>query len=121
MRKHGKVYGQLQTILQIPELRGDIVFSIYVAVSAAFCYVKSGGESELTLPVLCQWLAWSLSALALIATYRLSPFHPLAEYPGPVLGRITKLRWAYVVFTGKRHFETAKLHDKYGVFVRTGR
>ncbi|KAJ7814786.1 cytochrome P450 [Mycena olivaceomarginata] len=44
-------------------------------------------------------LAWSyavfLGSLSLsIAAYRLSPFHPLAQYPGPAIGKVTKL-WGF--------------------------
>lgn len=55
-----------------------------------------------------------------MVAYRLSPFHPLAKFPGPLLARITNLWLAYVVYTGKRHVKLAQLHNQYGVFVRTG-
>ncbi|KAJ7679340.1 cytochrome P450 [Mycena polygramma] len=109
----------MQRPLQLPELRGDIVSAAYLATFGVFFYV-SYGEKESAPRILCQWLAWSLLALALIAAYRISPLHPLATYPGPVLCRITALQWAYVVSTGKRHLVTARLHEKYGVFVRIG-
>ncbi|KAF8173014.1 cytochrome P450, partial [Mycena galopus ATCC 62051] len=62
----------------------------------------------------------SLTPLAVIVAYRLSPFHPLAKFPGPLLPKATSLWFAYLVYTGKRHVKLAQLHDKYGVFVRTG-
>ncbi|KAJ7102695.1 cytochrome P450 [Mycena epipterygia] len=107
-------------MLQVPEFRGDIVFFVYIAFSTAFFHSKIGQETNWNHSVLCQWLLCSLTPLALLATYRLSPLHPLARFPGPLLSRITKFRLAYMVYTGKRHLEIAKLHEQYGVFVRTG-
>ncbi|KAI0067774.1 high nitrogen upregulated cytochrome P450 monooxygenase 2 [Artomyces pyxidatus] len=64
----------------------------------------------------------SYNALILLFTlvYRLSPIHPLAEYPGPSLARISKLRSSYVCAQGKQHLYFQRLHEKYGDFVRTG-
>ncbi|KAJ6468119.1 high nitrogen upregulated cytochrome P450 monooxygenase 2 [Mycena vitilis] len=70
-------------------------------------------------------LFWSytvfLGSLGLaIVTYRLSPLHPLAQYPGPAIGKVTKLWSLYLVFGGQRFLYYKKLHDKYGPYVRTG-
>lgn len=52
--------------------------------------------------------------------YRLSPWHPLAKYPGPRLAKLTKF-WAVVVVLRKRQLQTVKeLHAKYGQIVRVG-
>ncbi|OBZ68837.1 hypothetical protein A0H81_11384 [Grifola frondosa] len=62
-----------------------------------------------------------LSALTLsVVLYRLSPFHPLAKYPGPVINKISKLWMAWLARTGKQHLYTQQLHDYYGDVVRTG-
>ncbi|KZV95507.1 cytochrome P450 [Exidia glandulosa HHB12029] len=53
-----------------------------------------------------------------IAAYRLSPWHPLARYPGPLLHRLTKLRTVYASWRGNHFKEMAKIHDKYGPVVR---
>ncbi|KAJ7055924.1 high nitrogen upregulated cytochrome P450 monooxygenase 2 [Mycena amicta] len=55
-----------------------------------------------------------------IVAYRLSPWHPLAHIPGPVLAKITKWWAAGLVLGGKKHLMLKKLHDRYGDFVRTG-
>ncbi|KAF7360803.1 Cytochrome P450 [Mycena venus] len=108
-------------MLQVPEPRGDVVFVAYLAFATVFFHFKKGQDSIWNCPTaLCQWIACSLVPLALVVAYRLSPFHPLAKFPGPLLSRITKFWLAYVVYTGKRHLEIAKLHDQYGTFVRTG-
>lgn len=58
--------------------------------------------------------------LTSIAIYRISPWHPLARYPGPILAKISKLWTAYNVWTGNQHRVVADLHRRYGDFVRTG-
>ncbi|KAF8516666.1 cytochrome P450 [Gautieria morchelliformis] len=62
-----------------------------------------------------------LSSLVLsLLLYRLSPFHPLASYPGPLVCRVSRL-WAWnVARQGKQHLYYHRLHDRYGTHVRTG-
>ncbi|KAK5175611.1 uncharacterized protein LTR77_000750 [Saxophila tyrrhenica] len=45
-------------------------------------------------------------------------FHPLARYPGPVLGRVTKLHDLYHAYKGDKHVTLYQLHRKYGTIVR---
>ena len=55
-----------------------------------------------------------------ISLYRLSPFHPLAKYPGPILCKLTKFWTAWISLGGRAHIYYKKLHDKYGPIVRIG-
>ena len=55
-----------------------------------------------------------------IVLYRLSPLHPLAKYPGPVILKITKLAATVQAFRGKQHIFFKQLHDQYGPCVRVG-
>ncbi|KAJ6474484.1 cytochrome P450 [Mycena vitilis] len=55
-----------------------------------------------------------------ILTYRLSPLHPLSEYPGPVACKMSKLWLTYVSSGGKLHVYVKMLHEKYGPIVRIG-
>ncbi|TFK34044.1 cytochrome P450 [Crucibulum laeve] len=53
--------------------------------------------------------------------YRLSPWHPLSQYPGPKLAAITKWWMIYfILFRGGRHRILQELHSKYGDSVRVG-
>ena len=52
--------------------------------------------------------------------YRLSPFHPLAKYPGPVIAKTSKWWAAYIITTGDLHRHYKHLHDRYGDVVRIG-
>lgn len=67
--------------------------------------------------------AYPLFYLALtvsVCAYRLSPFHPLAKYPGPVMLKVTKLWGAWEGYQGKTHLYVKGLHDRYGPIVRIG-
>ena len=52
--------------------------------------------------------------------YRLSPFHPLAKYPGPLIGKTSKWWAAYISAKGEQHRYYKRLHDRYGDIVRIG-
>ena len=51
--------------------------------------------------------------IAFVSIYRLT-LHPLAKYPGPLLGRLSS--WAIVIqaASGNRHLESWKEHETYG-------
>ncbi|KAK1224555.1 hypothetical protein PQX77_012534 [Marasmius sp. AFHP31] len=55
-----------------------------------------------------------------IVLYRISPFHPLAKVPGPMILKITKFWRMYICWTGKQHIMLKELHDRYGPIVRSG-
>ncbi|KAI8965007.1 putative cytochrome P450 [Daldinia sp. FL1419] len=47
-------------------------------------------------------------------------FHPLRNFPGPVLYRASRLPWAIKFATGSQAFVVQKFHDEYGPIVRIG-
>ncbi|KAH8695171.1 cytochrome P450 [Talaromyces proteolyticus] len=53
------------------------------------------------------------------AIYQIS-FHPLAQYPEPLLGKLTSLWSVYHAFRGDRHLAIFELHQRYGTVVRIG-
>ncbi|KAI0265058.1 high nitrogen upregulated cytochrome P450 monooxygenase 2 [Gloeopeniophorella convolvens] len=62
------------------------------------------------------------NALIILYTtaYRLSPWHPLAQYPGPILARLSKFYFAAICAGGKQHLRYRELHERYGNYVRVG-
>lgn len=54
-----------------------------------------------------------------IAIYRLF-FHPLKEYPGPFLAKLTKWYGFYLTTFGRNHIIFPELHEEYGDVVRVG-
>ncbi|KAH7931073.1 high nitrogen upregulated cytochrome P450 monooxygenase 2 [Leucogyrophana mollusca] len=55
-----------------------------------------------------------------ISIYRISPFHPLAEYPGPLLCKLTQFWNVWMMWGGKQHIYRLWLHQTYGPIVRIG-
>lgn len=55
-----------------------------------------------------------------MVVYRLSPWHPLAKYPGPASAKVSKLYWWYQAKIGQTGYTQAALHKEYGDFVRIG-
>ena len=63
---------------------------------------------------------WSaLTSFTLV--YRLSPFHPLAKYPGPTVAKASKLWGSYHSTTGNVHRYYKSLHERFGDVVRIGK
>ena len=64
-------------------------------------------------------LFWSTLVISILV-YRVSPWHPLAKYPGPLLCKLTKFYLAYFALGGKQYLYYYELHQKYGNVVRIG-
>ncbi|CZT19858.1 related to cytochrome P450 67 [Ramularia collo-cygni] len=62
-------------------------------------------------------LAAILAAITSYIIYQLY-FHPLASYPGPLLGRLTRLYDVYHAYIGDKHILFYHLHKQYGTIVR---
>ena len=91
-----------------------------VLLQAAISYF-SKGKLSLSPQTVVENAAVTAATLFLsIATYRLSPWHPLARYPGPLLHRLTKLRVAYASWFGTNFRDIKAMHEKYGPVVRVG-
>ncbi|KAH6904455.1 high nitrogen upregulated cytochrome P450 monooxygenase 2 [Coprinopsis sp. MPI-PUGE-AT-0042] len=60
------------------------------------------------------------SLITSVVIYRVSPFHPLAKHPGPLLCKITKFRTVWEAAQGTTHKYYQGLHAKYGPIVRVG-
>ena len=82
---------------------------------------SAGGTicSSLFMLSLSYSLFYTILVISIII-YRVSPFHPLASFPGPSLSRVSQLWPALVCSQGKRHEYFKGLHDKYGPYVRVG-
>jgi len=68
-------------------------------------------------------LAFATYTVALVLftlAYRLSPSHPLAKFPGPVIAKTSKWWAAYISARGDSHRYQKYLHDIYGDVVRIG-
>ena len=105
-------------------MRGDVALATHMAILLGCCLIRFfDGDVErwrlLSNPLKTIFLHDSAIVLTTIA-YRVSPFHPLYQFPGPLIYKVTSLRTAYIVYSGRRHLIMAGLHAKYGEYVRTG-
>ncbi|KAF6749572.1 cytochrome P450, partial [Ephemerocybe angulata] len=66
------------------------------------------------------YLLYYLTLSTSIILYRISPFHPLAKHPGPLLCKISKWTGVWVAIKGNSHQFVKDLHLKYGPVVRVG-
>ncbi|KAF9787073.1 high nitrogen upregulated cytochrome P450 monooxygenase 2 [Thelephora terrestris] len=55
-----------------------------------------------------------------IASYRLSPFHPLASFPGTTISKLTKWWGVWETYEGRHYIRVHELHKKHGPIVRVG-
>lgn len=60
------------------------------------------------------WLAYRIA----IALYNVSPFHPLARFPGPKIAAASYLYEAYYDWwlVGRYGKVIARMHERYGMF-----
>jgi hypothetical protein len=72
------------------------------------------------LPILPALVLYLLALSTSIVLYRVSPFHPLAKYPGPLLARVSRVYWSFASSSGLPHIRMQRLHERYGDVVRTG-
>lgn len=86
------------------------------AVLSTLLFSRHGTPASLVLAFVIYYGVLGTS----ISLYRLSPFHPLARYPGPAVARVSALWMAYVASRGKRHLYIHQLHEEFGDVVRIG-
>ncbi|EMD41365.1 hypothetical protein CERSUDRAFT_89930 [Gelatoporia subvermispora B] len=102
---------------------GDIALVSEIAFGAAMYALKRSVEdssSGSTMFAISMVLIHFGTVALATALYRLSPFHPLARFPGPLMWKVTSIKLAEMVWSGKRHVVIVDMHKKYGKVVRTG-
>ena len=80
----------------------------------------SSSPASPTCTALTHTLTYLAALLASTAVYRLSPWHPLARYPGPLGCKLSKLWMGAVCVPGFQHKYIQALHERYGDVVRIG-
>lgn len=112
------------TILHRYDCRGDI---FALAEAAVFISIWAGARifdfHTLDTPLVTAVSFLCVHHSVIIAatlTYRLSPWHPLADIPGPLLYKTSSLCYARLVMSGWRHKAVQSMHEEYGDLVRLG-
>jgi hypothetical protein len=86
-------------------------------LSGPISYTVRSPYAALAIAFAANWSSLVYFTLA----YRLSSFHPLAKFPGPLLAKTSKWWAAYISATaGDQHRCLKRLHDRYGDVVRIG-
>ncbi|KAF8590792.1 cytochrome P450 [Ramaria rubella] len=110
-------------ILNRVPVRGDYASLFYAITFTGVYGIARQSARTVEEPLLFTVIIaaiYASSSLLSTMIYRLSPFHPLASFPGPVLWRISSARLAHISFEGRRHLILDALHKKHGPFVRIG-
>ncbi|KAI0759678.1 cytochrome P450 [Trametes elegans] len=101
--------------------RGDYAAVFFLALGPSIYWLSrifwDPSQSPLRIAILT-YATYVSSLLFCTAGYRLSPYHPLAEYPGPIYCKLTSLWLTYVSYRGKRYLAIDRLHAKYGPYLR---
>ena len=102
--------------------RGDyLLLSHAIAFAALSCALSSSMPSDMALRISAEMgMVYTLSLFVITLGHRLSPWHPLASYPGPFMAKTTSLWLTYATYTGKRYLILDSLHARYGPFLRIG-
>lgn len=91
------------------------------AVSLKLSQLLPGSSAGSVISAILSLLAIGLTA---IIAYALSVgiynvyFHPLAEYPGPLLWRASSLPWKIALLKGTMHHDLMRFHEIYGDALR---
>ncbi|GJE85092.1 cytochrome P450 [Phanerochaete sordida] len=98
-----------------------------IRVLFALVFVAPAVVSQLLFPlygtvagIFLSFFVYYTTLLVSIIIYRVSPFHPLARYPGPLLAKITRWYWTLIALRGRQHVETLRLFGMYGDAIRVG-
>jgi hypothetical protein len=91
---------------------------VILAPPAILTYGPPNGVNQRSLVL--NLTVYLLALCSSIVAYRLSPFHPLARFPGPLLARVSRF-WALKQCLGrKQHVVSHELFARYGDVVRSG-
>lgn len=104
-------------------MRGDYAIGFYSAACLALYTVFRIYPLPSTSPTAAAAslaFTYFTTLASVTVAYRLSPWHPLAGFPGPIHWRISSLYLTYISFMGRRHIVLDRLHAKYGPFLRIG-
>ncbi|THH23060.1 hypothetical protein EUX98_g8119 [Antrodiella citrinella] len=95
-------------------------FSLQVLLPGVLSLLVKHQYSSILNAVATAYVGYWTTLLVLILGYRLSPLHPLAKFPGPIVCKVSKWWLAYQVTQGKVHEYHRELHARYGDVVRIG-
>ena len=93
---------------------------LLLGIPSASTYLFSTIHTPLVEAAFISFSVFYAALISSVVLYRISPFHPLAKYPGPFVCKVSMIHMAFVTVRGKRHEYIRSLFDKYGDIVRIG-
>ncbi|KAI0265868.1 high nitrogen upregulated cytochrome P450 monooxygenase 2 [Gloeopeniophorella convolvens] len=96
------------------------LFTLLVLAPGCLSYPFSFAVASKIKGAIAAFTIYHASIMLYALIYRLSPWHPLAGYPGPLLARTSKIWGAVLSARGTMHTCYKDLHDRYGDVVRVG-
>ena len=101
-----------------PSVSCCLLFVLVVPALLATFLTDHALSSKMTFSA--TYAVFFMTLFTSIVGYRLSPFHPLARYPGPIVCKVSQLWTVVINSSGKAHHYRKLLHDQYGPIVRIG-
>lgn len=103
------------------EPTANATFFLILAALPSVAVALLISESRSLLRAICvAYPVFYGTLLSSIVAYRVSRFHPLAKYPGPLLCKVSQLWTVWITSRGQLHVYHKELHDRYGSIVRIG-
>ena len=102
-----------------PRYNGPLIVLLFIVPSLLYVPISYHVPWP-AAAVLLAFLTYGSAVTFFTLMYRLSPFHPLAKFPGPAIAKTSKFWAAYVCAKGGLHRYYKSLHDRYGDVVRVG-
>lgn len=97
-----------------------LIFSLLLFPPLPLAQLLRPHEATTLHAIIASWCVFISTLSVSIVAYRLSPFHPLARYPGPLACKISKWWMVWQTKNGRQHKWHQEMHNKYGDAVRTG-
>ncbi|EIN09212.1 cytochrome P450 [Punctularia strigosozonata HHB-11173 SS5] len=108
--------------LKRTRLRGDHALLAIITLSLALALVENrdrpGNVSSFCF--LRLFFLHILGAILFTVSWRVSPFHSLHRFRGPLLWQMSDLALVLASLSGRRHIVIGRLHARYGRVVRIG-
>ncbi|KAH8107519.1 high nitrogen upregulated cytochrome P450 monooxygenase 2 [Phellopilus nigrolimitatus] len=101
------------------DILANFLLLVFAPALPALFFIEHFSES-LFLAFLSAFALFYSALATSIVVYRLSPWHPLAQYPGPVPAKVSKFWATWMMTKGTNHIYHKRLHDRYGPYVRVG-
>ncbi|KAJ7590098.1 cytochrome P450 [Mycena floridula] len=96
------------------------LIALATGVTSLYFFIRSTHGKQAIFETIKVTAAYVVSLTASTLIYRLSPYHPLSAYPGPIMWRTSNLFLTAISYGGHRHLILDRMHRQYGKIIRIG-